>query len=84
MVFNVMNVVLHCLLRFMYVMFLCKPALLACWVRHLGGSKTGVGTDLGDIMGFYFCVGGALAFECLSCGLLGVFRRPGANLFALL
>ena len=68
----------------MYVMFLCRPALLECWGRHLVGSRTGVGTDLGGIMGFYFCVGGDLVFECLSCGLLGVSFGPGgANLFAL-
>ena len=67
----------------MYVMFLCRPALLECWGRHLGGSRTGVVTDLGGIMGFYFCVGGDLVFECLSCGLLGVLLGHGANLFAL-
>ena len=55
-------------------MFLCRPALLECWGRHRGGSKTGVGTDLKGIMGF--CVGGDLVFQCLSCGLLGVFLSP--------
>ena len=69
----------------MYVMFLCRPALLECWGRQLGGSRTGVGTDLGGMMGFYFCVGWDLVFECLSCGLLGChWLRGGAIFFALL
>ena len=66
----------------MYVMFLCRPGLLECWGLHLGGSRTGVETDLGGIMGFYFCVGGDLVFECLSCGLLGVFWWAGLGFFS--
>ena len=64
-----------------YVIYLCRPALLECWGRHLGGSRTGIGADLGSIMGFYFCVGGDLVFECLYCGLLGVFWGPGGPIF---
>ena len=65
----------------MHLMFICRPALLECWGRHLGSSRTGVGTDPGGIMGFYFCVSGDLVFESLSCGFLGVFWGPGGPIF---
>ena len=57
---------------------------MECWGRHLVGSRTGVVTDLSGIMGFYFCAGGDLVFECLSCGLLGVTWVLGDQSFALL
>ena len=34
-------------------------------------------------MDFFFCVGGDLVFECLSCGLLGVLLGPGGQSFCL-
>ena len=51
----------------MYVMFLCKPALLECWGRHLGGSRTGVGTDLGVSWGFASALVGIMSLSaCLA------------------
>ena len=50
-------------------MFLCRPALLECWGRHLGGSKTGVGRDHRDIMGFIFEFVGILSLSAFLAAL---------------